>query len=85
MVFYFDANATSPITLLELGYCIGSGKNIVVCCPDGYFRKGNVVITCRMAGIEPVNDYDEFVIAIKNKIDEIHDRQDDAEIYDEIP
>jgi nucleoside 2-deoxyribosyltransferase len=72
VVFYFDPKTQSPITLLELGSCIGHGKNIIVCCPDGYFRKGNVVIACRRIGVEPVNSYDELVEKIKERIADIN-------------
>lgn len=37
----FLPNSKSPITLLELGLFADSGK-IVLVCPDGYYRKGNV-------------------------------------------
>jgi nucleoside 2-deoxyribosyltransferase len=68
VVFYFDPNTQSPITLLELGYCLGINKNMVVCCPDGYFRKGNVVISCAKRDIVVLNSYEEFVSAISQKI-----------------
>lgn len=42
---YFDPNTISPISLLELGAHCEDGK-MLVCCPDGYFRKGNVEIFC---------------------------------------
>lgn len=45
--FYFDPNTKSPITLLELGLCLSQGKKVIVCCPEGFWRKGNVDITCR--------------------------------------
>ena len=43
--------ARAPITLLELGLFARSGK-LIVCCPDGYWRKGNIEVvspgtTCR--------------------------------------
>lgn len=44
--FYFDPKTKSPITLMELGYCLGKGKKVVVCCPDGFWRKGNVDVMC---------------------------------------
>ena len=44
VVFWFDANTISPITLLELGYCLGSNKPVIVYCPTTYFRYGNVHI-----------------------------------------
>jgi nucleoside 2-deoxyribosyltransferase len=68
VVFYFDPNTQSPITLLELGYCLGINKNMVVCCPDGYFRKGNVVIACAKRGIPVLNTFEEFISAISEKL-----------------
>ena len=52
----------SPITLLELG--LHAGKNpqkLVVCCPDGYWRKGNVDIVCRRCGVRQVPTLDDLV------------------------
>lgn len=47
IIFYFDKNTKSPITLLELGLCAWSrGRNCIVVCPDGFWRKGNVDIVC---------------------------------------
>lgn len=69
VVFYFDPKTQSPITLLELGHCLGADKTVIVCCPDGYFRKGNVVITCKRHGIEVLNTIDELVTAIKKELD----------------
>ena len=63
ILFYFDPKTQSPITLLELGVCLGSGKKVLVCCPDGYFRKGNVVITCRRFGVEVINNIDNLIAA----------------------
>lgn len=51
VVVYFDPNTKSPITLMELGYAIGQGRdNILVCCPYGFWRKGNVDILCERNG-----------------------------------
>jgi nucleoside 2-deoxyribosyltransferase len=61
VLFYFDPATQSPITLLELGACLGSGKKVIVCCPDGYFRKGNVVITCRKFGFGVYNSIEELI------------------------
>ena len=66
VVFYFDPKTQSPITLLELGYVLGRrDKDLIVCCPDGYFRKGNVVITCAREGVDVLNSFEELVIAMK--------------------
>jgi hypothetical protein len=50
VVLYLDPATTAPISLLELGLFARSGK-VIVCCPDGYFRKGNVDIVCQRHGI----------------------------------
>ena len=60
VVFYFDPKTQSPITLLELGHVLGKSRYCIVCCPDGYFRKGNVVITCARNGIQVLNTKEEF-------------------------
>lgn len=46
IIMYFDPSTMSPITLLELGLYADSHK-LHVCCPDGFWRKGNVEIICR--------------------------------------
>jgi len=38
-------DSKSPISLLELGLYASSGK-LLVCCPDGFWRKGNIEIVC---------------------------------------
>lgn len=65
VVFYFDPKTQSPITLLELGYVLGKRyKHLIVCCPDGYFRKGNVVITCGLEGVSVLDTLDELKMKV---------------------
>jgi len=47
---YFDINTKSPISLLELGL-YATSKRLVVCCPEGFWRKGNVEVVCARYGI----------------------------------
>jgi hypothetical protein len=71
VVFYFDPNTKSPITLLELGLCAGlhaDSQNIIVCCPDGYWRKGNVDIVCDMYGLMLVKTIDDLISTIVEKL-----------------
>lgn len=56
---YFDKETKSPITLLELGL-FADPKRLVICCPDGYWKKGNVEVVADRKGIELYNDYEEF-------------------------
>jgi hypothetical protein len=68
IIFYFDPNTVSPITLLELGYHLRT-KNLMVCCPDGYFRKGNVAITCRRECVTVLNTLDELIAELHCRYD----------------
>lgn len=47
---YFQPGTSSPISLLELGLYAERG-NVVVCCPEGFWRKGNVDIVCERHAI----------------------------------
>jgi hypothetical protein len=65
IVFYFDPNTKSPITLLELGLFASKG-NVIVCCPDGFWRKGNVEIVCNRYGVKLENTFDNLLLRIKH-------------------
>lgn len=66
IVFYFAPDTRAPITLLELGLAAGR-KRAVVCCPDGYWRKGNVDIVCRRHAIPLAADLDELIAHIRKE------------------
>lgn len=59
ILMYFDPNTKSPITLLELGLYADT-KKLVVCCPEGFWRKGNVDIVCKRYDIQQVNTLAEL-------------------------
>ncbi len=63
VIIYFDPETLAPITLLELGHCLEK-RNVIVCCPEGFYRKGNVEITCDRYGIDMYDTFEEFVEAI---------------------
>ena len=66
IVFYFDKDGEAPITLLELGLHAGdSSSNICVCCPEGFWRKGNVDIICERFNIPMVDSIDGLVKFIR--------------------
>ena len=64
---YLDPKTTSPISLLELGIHIRSGK-LLVCCPPGFYRKANIDLTCRKYGVNVSNSYEEFYQELMRKI-----------------
>ena len=53
IAFYFAPDSQAPVTLMELGLAARAGK-AVVCCPTGYWRKGNVDVVCARYGIPTV-------------------------------
>lgn len=53
IAMYFAPQSQAPITLLELGLFARTGK-LIVCCPDGYWRKGNVEVAATRYGIPTV-------------------------------
>ena len=61
IVMYFDPTTKSPISLLELGLHASSGK-LTVCCPEGFWRKGNVDIVCKRYGVPMVKSLESFRI-----------------------
>lgn len=67
IAMYFDPATKSPITLLELGLYARTGK-LVVCCPDGYWRKGNVDVVCNRYNVQQVNTLDALIQATIKRI-----------------
>ena len=65
VVFYFDKNTKSPITLMELG--LYAHKKCIVCCPTGFYRKGNVDIVCARYKIPVVESFEELVKEVKSR------------------
>jgi len=69
IIMYFDPNTKAPITLLELGLAAGLyPKKLVVCCPDGFYRKGNVDVTCKWKDVKQVNSIEALVEEVKNRL-----------------
>lgn len=63
---YFSPGTKSPITLLELGlHCPYPDNQTIVVCPDGFWRKGNVDVTCEYFNI-PV--FTKFTAALDELI-----------------
>jgi nucleoside 2-deoxyribosyltransferase len=67
IAMYFDPETKSPITLLELGLYARTGK-LIVCCPNGYWRKGNVDVVCSRYHVQQVNTIDDLIKAVEKKV-----------------
>ena len=64
---YFDPNTKSPISLLELGLYASKG-NLIVCCPEGFWRKGNVDIVCNRYRIPMYDNLESAIGALRTQI-----------------
>src|SRR5690348_1029525 len=59
-VMYFAPGTKSPVSLLEFGLCARSGK-LRVCCPEGFWRRGNVEMVCRRLRIPLFETLDDLI------------------------
>lgn len=60
---YFSPDTKSPISLLELGL-YAKDKAMIVCCPDGFWRRGNIEIICEKFGIPFYSDLDKAIVGL---------------------
>jgi len=67
IVMVFDSNTLSPISMLELGLHAKEQKLMVV-CPDGFWKKGNIDVTCEFYGINQFNTMDELIEFMRKHI-----------------
>lgn len=70
IILYFDKSTKSPISLLEMGLFAKSGK-LVVCCPKGFWRKGNVDIVCERYGIKQVDNVQGLINEIEKRFENV--------------
>ena len=68
VAMYFDPKTMSPISLLELGLFASHYNKLIVCCPEGFWRKGNVDIVCERYNIKQVNSLEELTTAVAERL-----------------
>ncbi|MGO1070682.1 nucleoside 2-deoxyribosyltransferase domain-containing protein [Lysobacter sp. CA199] len=67
---YLQPGSQSPISLLELGLHAGSGK-VLLACPDGFWRKGNVDITADRYGVPRYESLPALIDAVRARLAEL--------------
>lgn len=70
VLFNFDPDTKAPITLLELGLATTGGGSNFVCCPPGFWRRGNVQIVCDRFNMPLFDGLDDAVTALIKAIKE---------------
>ncbi len=66
VAFYFDPATKSPISLLELG--LVKDKHVLVCCPDGFWRKGNVEMVCDRFRLPLFARLEDLLAAVRDEV-----------------
>jgi hypothetical protein len=67
IVMVIDPATLSPVTMIELGLHAKEQKLMVV-CPDGFWKKGNVDVTCEFYGVNQFDTMEELIDFISKHI-----------------
>jgi hypothetical protein len=69
---YFASEGLSAVTMFEFGHCLAKMQNgrgtMLVCCEDGYARRGNVQIACARYDIKLLDTMENVVEEIKGTL-----------------
>lgn len=68
VLMHFCPSTKSPITLLELGLNANKPDRLVVSCPEGFWRRGNVQIICAKHVILLCESLDEALGALESAL-----------------
>jgi len=69
IIVYFSPGTKSPITLLEFGLIVGkNSEKLIVVCPEGFWRKGNIDIVSDRYNIKQVATLEEAVEILKRSL-----------------
>lgn len=60
ILLYMAPGTKSPVSMLEFGLH-AKGGNMLVCCPEGFWRKGNIDILCRRESIPQFDSLDALI------------------------
>jgi hypothetical protein len=67
VAMWLDPKTLSPITLLEFGLHARGGR-LVVGCPEGFWRRGNLEVVCARYNIKLVSDFESFIEMVRGRL-----------------
>ncbi|WP_114239321.1 nucleoside 2-deoxyribosyltransferase domain-containing protein [Dyella sp. C9] len=67
VVMYLAPGSHSPVSLMELGLHARSGK-VIVLCPEGYWRKGNVDAVAARYQVEQADSMDDLLRRLRKRL-----------------
>ena len=72
IVMFLQPGTVSPVSLLEIGLFAAEikakKKDMIILCPEGFHRKGNVDIVCQRYGIEQAKNMDDLLKKITERV-----------------
>lgn len=66
IALYLAPESLAPISLLEMGLYASSGR-LILCCPDGFWRKGNIDIVAERYAIHCAPNIEALGYEIRKK------------------
>lgn len=63
IIMHLEPNCKAPVSMLEFGLYAKSEK-LVVHCPDGFWRRDNILITARRYGTKMVDTFDGLIYQV---------------------
>lgn len=60
VIMYLDPESKSSISLLELGILTSTPEKVLLYCPKGFYRKGNVDIVAELFGMSSFESFEEI-------------------------
>lgn len=67
VAMYLAPATRAPISLLELGLFARTSK-LVVCCPEGFWRRGNVEVVCARHGVMLVDALPALIAEVRRRV-----------------
>lgn len=60
IIMHLEPDCKAPVSMLEFGLYAKSGK-LIVHCPEGFWRRDNILITARRYGTKMVSDMEGLI------------------------
>jgi hypothetical protein len=67
VAMYFAPTTKAPVTLLEFGLCARSGR-LIVCCPPGFWRRGNLEVACHRYGVPLLENLPDLEAEVRRRL-----------------
>jgi hypothetical protein len=81
ITLFFQPNIIFPISLMELDLYT-KNKKLIICYFEGFWRKGNIQIVCKIFRISFIEIKEKLTELIKKRLENIIEKYDVPRIHD---